>query len=99
MREDINAVYKEKKEYVTWLNHCIKPSNDIKRIEYARDALNYGEYIRFTDHIGGVGFVNVTGNSLEAILKEVCKVMLLIEPTGIVKDSGAKREIAKLFND
>ena len=41
--------------------------------------------------------MNVTGDSLEAILKEVCKVMLLIEPTGIVKDPGAKREIAKLF--
>ena len=43
MREDINAIYKEKKDYVAWLNHFIKPSNDIKRIEYARDALNYGE--------------------------------------------------------
>ena len=99
MREDINAIYTQKKEYVDWLSHCIKPSSDIKEIEYARDALSYGEYIRFKDHLGGVGYVNVTGDSLEAILHEVCKVVLLLEPTGMVRSFEAKREIAKYFKD
>lgn len=100
MRENFEAIYRAKAEYVSELNMTmVEPSSDFVEVEYARDALSSGEYVRLKDCIGGVSYINVTGNSHEAILKEVCRAVLGEEPVGSVRNKDAVREIAKYFKN
>lgn len=100
MRENFTAIYNAKAEYVDMLDAAIVgPSSDFVKVEYARDALSAGEYVRLKDCIGGVSYINVTGNSHEAILKEVCRAVLRLEPIGSVRNKDAIREIARYFKN
>lgn len=96
-KEAVKKMYEDKASYVKLLNDTLAPITDFNGIEYARNVVTEEEFIKVVDEIGGATFVNVTGNSKSAILKEVCRMVLESTPTGLVRTIEAKREINKLF--
>ena len=90
-------VYDKKKAFVESLNEPLKALRDFEAIEYARDPIQGDEYIRIKDKLGQVFYVNVTGNSEEAILKEVSRMALETKAHGFVTNRDKIRAIAPMF--
>ena len=90
-------VYDKKKAFVESLNEPLKALRDFEAIEYARDPIQGDEYIRIRDKLGQVFYVNVTGNSEEAILKEVSRMALEMKAVGFVTNRDRIRAIAPMF--
>ena len=94
----IKNMYAAKKAYVeNDLAAMLRPLEDFGRIQYARDSITDEEFIKLTEKIGSVYFVNVTGNDESAILKEVCRMALEHNPIGLVRTTEKKRAVNKLF--
>ena len=90
-------VYENKKKFVDSLNGPLSALRDFEAIEYARDPIRGDEYIRLRDKLGQAFYVNVTGNSEEAILLEVSRVALGQKATGFITSRDHIREIAPMF--
>jgi len=90
-------IYDKKKAFVESLNEPLKALRDFEAIEYARDPIQGDEYIRIKDKLGQVFYVNVTGNSEEAILLEVARITLGMRATGFVTSRERIRDIAPMF--
>ena len=98
MSRAIMEVYDEKREYVKKLSEALVPLTDFVSMDYAYSLSTQSEYLRVFDVFGAAFYVNVTGNSTEAILKEICKMVLGHKPTGLVTDKTALREIVDIFH-
>lgn len=90
-------IYEEKAKYVASLNGPLSALTDFEAIEYARDPIAGDEYIRIRDKLGQAFYVNVTGNSEEAILKEVSRMTLETKAHGFVTNRDKIRAIAPMF--
>ena len=90
-------VYERKAKYVESLNEPLSVLTDFEAIEYARDPIAGDEYIRIRDKLGQAFYVNVTGNSEEAILKEVSRMALETKAHGFVTNREKIRAIAPMF--
>ena len=90
-------IYEQKAKYVESLNEPLSVLTDFEAIEYARDPIAGDEYIRIRDKLGQAFYVNVTGNSEEAILKEVSRMALEKNAFGRVLDKSKIRAIAPMF--
>ena len=90
-------VYDKKKAFVESLNEPLKALRDFEAIEYARDPIQGDEYIRIRDKIGQVFYVNVTGNSEEAILLEVSRMTLGERAVGFITNRERIRAVAPMF--
>lgn len=93
----------EKKKYVEDLNIMLKPMKDFEAIRYAMKPVTSQEYIKISDTLGGYVYLDVTGETLSDILKDVCRVVLNAElnvmhfPKRLIHDRDQLREIAPLF--
>ena len=94
---DLKHIYDKKKQYVDSLNDMLTPLTDFEAIEYARDPVMGEEFIRLRDKLGQAFYVNVTGNSEEAILKEVSRMVLEERAHGFVINRDKIRAIAPMF--
>lgn len=90
-------VYERKAKYVESLNEPLSVLTDFEAIEYARDPIAGDEYIRIRDKLGQAFYVNVTGNSEEAIFKEVSRMALETKAHGFVTNRDKIRAIAPMF--
>ena len=90
-------IYDKKKAFVESLNEPLKAMRDFEAIEYARDPITCDEYIRIKDKLGQVFYVNVTGDSEEAILLEVARMTLGTKAVGFVTSRERIRAIAPMF--
>ena len=90
-------VYDKKKAFVESLNEPLKALRDFEAIEYARDPIQGDEYIRIRDKLGQAFYVNVTGNSEEAILLEVSRMMLGTKAVGFITTRERIRAVAPMF--
>ena len=90
-------VYDKKKAFVESLNEPLKALRDFEAIEYARDPIQGDEYIRIMDKLGQVFYVNVTGNSEEAILLEVSRMTLGEKAVGFITNRERIRAVAPMF--
>lgn len=98
MREPIEKMYAEKKEYIEkTLAEALKPVNEFGSIQYARCFLTGEEFIKLTESNGIPWFINVTGNSNSANFKEVSRALNGNFPTGYVSRKEKQIEINKLF--
>ena len=94
----IDMMYAGKKAYVEdILGKALKPLEDFGKIEYARDAITNEEYIRLTETIGSVYFLNVTGASEDLILKAVCRLVLEDHPAELIRTRERQRDACRLF--
>ena len=90
-------VYEKKAKYVESLNEPLSVLTDFEAIEYARDPIQGDEYIRIRDKLGQVFYVNVTGNSEEAILLEVSRMTLGEKAVGFITNRERIRAVAPMF--
>ena len=94
---DLKHIYDKKKKYVDSLNIVLGALTDFEAIEYARDPIQGDEYIRIKDKLGQVFYVNVTGNSEEAILLEVSRMTLGEKAVGFITNRERIRAVAPMF--
>ena len=90
-------VYAKKKAFVESLNEPLKALRDFEAIEYARDPIQGDEYIRIKNKLGQAFYVNVTGNSEEAILLEVSRMTLGEKAVGFITNRERIRAVAPMF--
>lgn len=90
-------IYDKKAKFVESLNEPLKAMRDFEAIEYARDPITCDEYIRVRDTLGQAFYVNVTGNSEEAILLEVSRMTLGTKAVGFITSRERIRAIAPMF--
>lgn len=94
----IDRMYAAKKAYVERsLAATLQPLQDFGKIEYARDAITNEEYIKLTETIGSVCFIDVTGSKEDAILREVCRMVLDRKAYGRISTKEKMREANALF--
>lgn len=98
MGRGVIHIFNEKRDYVEKMSEAFIPLTDFTSLEYMHDNATDSEYIRIKSVIGEVFYINVTGNSTEAIFKEVCRIALGGKPTGLIVDRAALRQIALLFD-
>ena len=94
---DMKHIYDRKRQYVESLNEPLSALTDFEALEYARDPITGEEFIRLRDKLGQAFYVNVTGNSEEAILKEVSRMTLGNKAHGFVVNREKIRTIAPMF--
>lgn len=67
-------------------------------IKFAHDNITDSEYVRISDEIGDVIYMNVTASEESEILRDICKVVAAGDlPFNIIHDVATKRKIAPLF--
>lgn len=88
---------KEKRAYVEKLRETMAPIQDFGGIRYVNDPRTGAEYIKVWDVVGGAQFLNVTGYSLEDVLKDVATLVLGRVPDSVVISIDEKRLAARLF--
>ena len=94
----MERMYAEKKQYVEeTLAAMLTPIRDFGSIKYARDFKTGEEFVKVTEANGMPWFINVTGNSLSSIGKEVCRMVGNAQPVGMVRSKAAQVEINKMF--
>ncbi len=82
--------------------NVIGVKQDFLSIRYARSAVTDAEYVRVTDITGRAVTFNITGNSLEDIVNDMARIILMgVEDVhalnGIVTDLEEMRRLAPLF--
>lgn len=91
----------DKRKYSLILNEALKPMLDFDSCAYAVNEITQEEYLKISDRIGGVAFLDVTGMTEGEILKDVCKLVLIdqarLVPDSYIDDLFTKRKVANLF--
>lgn len=91
----------EKKQYAKVLAAALKPMRDFGAIEYAKNDITQQEYLRISDKLGSVAYFDISGMTLEEMLRDVCKAILIDEtrlvPDSVIADIEKKRKVAGLF--
>lgn len=94
----MEKVYAEKKAYVEEaLRGMLCHMSDFGSIHYARDVITNEEFVKVVEADGRPWYINVTGNSLEAIGKEICRMVCNQTPHGAIKVREKQIAINKLF--
>ena len=95
---DRDKVYIEKREFVEKLNEAVSMLPEIAAVEYRNIRDKYSEFLRITYEQGESVYINVTGNSLEAIAHEVSREILGIPTDAIVEHPAHVAIIEEWFN-
>lgn len=97
-KKAIDKMYADKRAYVEKdLAAALRPLEDFDRIEYARDAITGEEFIKLTETIGSVWFINVTGSQKSEVLRDVCRMVLEDRPAGLIRTRQRMRDANRLF--
>ena len=96
-------VYESRKNFVESIGELMAAKKDFLSIKYARSAVTDREYVRVRDIFGKAATFEITGDDLEKILSDMCRVILMGEenvsaPNGYIEDRETLRKIAPLFN-
>lgn len=96
-------VYASRKNFVESIGDLMAAKKDFLSIKYARSAVTDREYVRVRDIFGKAATFEITGDDLEKILSDMCRVILMGEenvsaPNGYIEDRETLRKIAPLFN-
>ena len=74
---------------------------NFKSIKYARSEVTDREYVRIRDIFGKAVTIEITGDDLEKVLSDMCRVILMgeekIAPPACVTDTDTLRKISPLF--
>lgn len=95
-------VYASRKNFVEGIGELMQAKKDFLDIKYARATVTDQEYVRVRDIFGKASTFEITGDDLEKILSDMCRVILMGEekitaPKGYIDDKTTLRKIAPLF--
>lgn len=97
-------VYASRKNFIeNGVGELMSAKRDFDSIKYARSAVTDREYVRVSDIFGKAVTVEITGDDLEKVLSDMCRIILIDEenvsvPSGVVTDKDTLRQVAALFN-
>lgn len=96
-------VYASRKSFIEGIGELMAAKKDFLSIQYAKSAVTDREYIRVRDIFGKASTFEITGDDLEKILSDMCRVILMGEenvsvPNGYIEDREMLRSISSLFN-
>lgn len=98
---NIGQVYASRKDFVeNGIGQIMAAKRDFGSIKYAWSAATNQEFVRVNDIFGNAVTIEITGNDLESILHDMCKVMLMGEDNTApccVTDDETLRNISPLF--
>ena len=100
---NIGQIYASRKDFIEkGLGSLMKAKQDFQDIRYARSQTTNREYIRITDVAGKAITFDVTEDTLEKILMDASRIVLMGEenvstPSGTILDMDMLRKIAPLF--
>lgn len=90
-------MYIEKRQFVEKLNDALSMLPDIEEVEYRNIRDKYSEFLRITRASGEQIYINVTGNSLEAIALEISRELLGISTDAIVSHEAHRAIVEGWF--
>ena len=95
--------YESRQKFVEGIGELMQAKRDFLDVQYARTAVTDQEYVRVRDIFGKASTFEITGDSLEKVLSDMCRVILMGEenvhvPNGYIEDKATLRKIAQLFN-
>lgn len=73
---DKDRVYIEKRKFVEKVNEALIRLPDLEAIEYRNISDKYSEFLRVTYGCGEQIYIDVTGDSIEAMAQEMAKAIL-----------------------
>lgn len=95
-------VYASRKNFVESIGELMAAKKDFLNIEYARSAVTDREYVRVRDIFGKAVTIEITGDDLEKILSDMCRIILMgeenVSAPNCVTDMDMLRKISPLFN-
>ena len=93
-----NNVYREKRDFVEKLKPALLMMPGIEDVEYHLFSEKYSEFVRIIWEGDSRDFIDVTADSLEAILLELTRLITDKEiPTGLIKNEMHKTIIDEWF--
>ena len=99
---NIGQVYSSRKNFIeNGVGYLMAAKKDFESIKYARSAVTDREYVRIRDIFGKAVTIEITGDDLEKVLSDMCRVILMneekIAPPDCVTDTDTLRKISPLF--
>lgn len=99
---NIGQVYASRKNFIeNGVGGMMAAKKDFESIKYARSAITDREYVRIRDIFGKAVTIEITGDDLEKVLSDMCRVILMSEekvsPPNCVTDTDLLRKISPLF--
>lgn len=95
-------IYASRKNFVESIGELMAAKKDFLSIKYARSAVTDREYVRVHDIFGKAVTIEITGDDLEKILSDMCRIILMgeenVSAPNCVTDMDMLRRIAPLFN-
>lgn len=95
-------VYASRKNFVESIGELMAAKKDFLSIKYARSAVTDREYVRVRDIFGKAVTIEITGDDLEKILSDMCRIILMgeenVSAPNCVTDMDMLRRISPLFN-
>ncbi|MBR2674315.1 MAG: hypothetical protein IKE52_02525 [Mogibacterium sp.] len=93
----MDAIYKEKSEFVKKLNSALVMLPGIKDVEYRIFSDKYSEIMRVVWNDGSRDYINVTANSNEENLRELTRLITGNDPIGLIEYDRHRALIDKWF--
>lgn len=95
-------IYASRKNFVEGIGELMSAKKDFLDVQYARTAVTGQEYVRVRDIFGKAATFEITGDDLETVLSDMCRIILMGEekitaPKGYIDDKTTLRKIAPLF--
>ncbi len=96
-------VYASRKNFIEdGIGNMMAAKRDFAGIQYARSAVTDQEYVRVRDVFGKAVTIEITGDDLEKVLSDMCRIILMgednVKTPNCVTDKDVLRELAPLFN-
>lgn len=95
--------YENRKNYIEKLICGVMAAKkDFESIQYARSGVTDREFVRVRDIFGKAVTIEITGETLEKVLSDICRIILTGEekvsvPAGIITDKDELRKAVRLF--
>lgn len=95
-------VYARRKEFIeNGIGNMMAAKKDFESIQYARSNVTEREYVRVRDIFGKAVTIEITGNDLEEVLHDMCRIILMgvekVSAPNCVTDQTALRQLSPLF--
>ena len=90
-------VYKNKREFIETLKPALLMIAGIEDVKYELFSDKYAEYVRVTWEGGYKEYIDVTGDSLTAMMSEVSKLLSDKPPVGLIRSEAHRNIIEGWF--
>lgn len=100
---NMGQIYASRKNFIeNGVGQLMAAKKDFGSIQYARSAVTEQEYVRVRDKFGKAVTIDITGDDLEHVLSDMCRIILMgeenVSAPNCVTDLDILRKIAPLFN-